>query len=693
MKNKPIPLKKIFIKRMLLSAMIQFLVLGTMLIAIDTYLSKYQINIILNDLLIKDIFTEEQIAKYSILKNKYALDLELHSIGDEKKLDSIKFVKTLQGLDYLDTCKGIGNEGHKLCKDVDNKYIGISPVDFNNAIIGYILAKKQYVDSLALPVAYGLLIILIFVTGIFIFNFIFLFSAMKKQIETNTEYLLQFISHDADRTWLQKLSIKEYVLIAKKFLRENKLIAKLQSEKAYLEASKKIAAQVAHDIKSPLTALDVAAESFNGLPESLRISVRNAVARIHEIVDILYLQKNKVAHDSNISTKIQPELILELLTSLIAEKRLQFKKQAIKWVLNIQGEAKGKFINVSAADFKRVISNIINNSVEALSKNGEIIINLDNKLQEMITLTIRDNGVGLPRNILSKIRKGRGVTYGKQQGMGMGLSHANAMIKAWGGSLTLDSLENHGTTVSIKLKAVSPPAWFCRNLLIPPSAEIAILDDDQSIHDLWHSRLSEIMNSDEGSNLTIINLFSLNDFKNFKINNNLDQIFLIDYELSGEMQSGLDLIEQYRLGGCSYLVTSHYDDLAIRERCLKLGLEIIPKSFAPYISITQWHKPDLVFIDDNEALLYTWESFGISKGIRVLTFQRFQDFQKVKHLCDKQTPIYIDSDLHDIETGETYAKSLFEEGFTTLYLATGHDPEEFGALPYIRGIIGKKPPF
>lgn len=59
---------------------------------------------------------------------------------------------------------------------------------------------------------------------------------------------------------------------------------------------------------------------------------------------------------------------------------------------------------------------------------------------------------------------------------------------------------------------------------------------------------------------------------------------------------------------------------------------------------------------------------------------------------DRATAIFIDSDLCDEMPGERFAWSLFDAGFTRLYLATGFDAERFPALPWLKGVLGKDPP-
>ena len=41
--------------------------------------------------------------------------------------------------------------------------------------------------------------------------------------------------------------------------------------------------------------------------------------------------------------------------------------------------------------------------------------------------------------------------------------------------------------------------------------------------------------------------------------------------------------------------------------------------------------------------------------------------------------------------GEEIIREVYEKGFRNLYLTTGHSPETFPPLPWIRGIVGKGP--
>ena len=106
-----------------------------------------QISMISNDLLINDQYTVDKIGKYEILGSKYALDLELHNIGDMRNLDTIKFIPNTKKILRAMQCDVLNSKNFKLCKLHNGVYLGISVVSFNNKPIGYILAKKKILNG------------------------------------------------------------------------------------------------------------------------------------------------------------------------------------------------------------------------------------------------------------------------------------------------------------------------------------------------------------------------------------------------------------------------------------------------------------------------------------------------------------------------------------------------------------------
>ncbi len=145
------------------SAIIQFFVFALILVLAKNYIQHNQLNSLSENLIISDLFTIEEIGRYHLLENKYALDLELYNLENERKLDSIKFVQQSNKVETLDlgSCQSINKGNYKICKTVDGQFSGITAVKQDGKILGYIVAKKQYSSLFSLPVSYGLLLVLL----------------------------------------------------------------------------------------------------------------------------------------------------------------------------------------------------------------------------------------------------------------------------------------------------------------------------------------------------------------------------------------------------------------------------------------------------------------------------------------------------------------------------------------------------
>jgi len=464
-------------------------------------------------------------------------------------------------------------------------------------------------------------------------------------------------------------------------------------------ATAEVSAQVAHDIRSPLAALNTALKDLKEFPEQKRILIRNATRRISDIANNL-LVKYKVKENENITKAgkqkdLKAELVSSLLDSLISEKRIQITEKTINISLEPGNNTHSCFVNLEPEKFKRVISNLINNSYEAIEAKGVIQVILTKQYSDLI-IEITDNGKGIPEEILLKIKQGR-INSSKKGGFGLGISSAIQNIKNWNGSYDIQSKEGKGTTFTIKLPIAEEPNWFQGNITLLLNTHIIILDDDESIHNIWQVRFHDCL---ENKSVTLDHFYEPPAFIEYcKTSRSEHDLFLVDYELVNSKETGLDMIEQLDLKTQSILVTSRYEEPEIRERIKELGVKIIPKSFAPYIPIpmvnghVKEEPPELIFIDDDKILTKIWEMRASCIKTKIATFNCSEDFKKVMARYNKDIPIYIDSDLKEQIPGEMFAKFLYEQGFQNLYLATGYEKDKFGNLPWIKKVVNKEAPF
>lgn len=113
-------------------------------------------------------------------------------------------------------------------------------------------------------------------------------------------------------------------------------------------------------------------------------------------------------------------------------------------------------------DFSRVLLNIANNAFYAMREKTLKGTTVPSSFQtstrlnnDRVVIIMTDNGPGIPKSYLDKIFQPFFTTKPTGQGTGLGLSISYDIIKAHGGTLQVDSIENEGTTFTIEIPVKS----------------------------------------------------------------------------------------------------------------------------------------------------------------------------------------------------------------------------------------------
>jgi signal transduction histidine kinase len=243
--------------------------------------------------------------------------------------------------------------------------------------------------------------------------------------------------------------------------------SRLESELAVAKATADLAAQVAHDIRSPLASLN-AATRYLEMPEEQRRLVEGTVGRLKAIADGL-LERYRAPGAARGSASAD---LAALLEEVVAEKRLQYRARAGLSIDFMPGTGRP----TPAADpveLQRSVANLITNSAEAIDGSGTISVSLSQEGTE-VRLSVKDNGRGIPADLLPRLGR-KGETHGKPGGTGLGLYGAKTFAESCGGRLEIESAPG-GTTVSLALPL---PAAAAEN------APAALLDNDMLVHMNW----------------------------------------------------------------------------------------------------------------------------------------------------------------------------------------------------------------
>ncbi|HVV69212.1 MAG TPA: HAMP domain-containing sensor histidine kinase [Patescibacteria group bacterium] len=522
---------------------------------------------------------------------------------------------------------------------------------------------------------------------------------MLENIQDEQDFLTSNIRYTAEEERINQAISKliHEILQSRAYLK--KFITETEHKKLQEELSR-TALKVAHDIRSPLAALDMIIQSTMTLPEDNRILFRNAVWRIRDIANTL-LKKNSInplTQQIEEDEHFTKQLLSSVINMLITEKRMQYRSKPNIEIENIfNSDSYGLFAMIKISDFKRILSNLINNAVESLTDTGKITIKLLSN-EKKIEIWIQDNGRGIPVEVL-KILGQPGVTYGKQDGHGLGVYYAKNTLDSWGGKLIIESELGKGTSVKVCLPKTPSPSWFVPILHLYDKQHLAIVDDDISIHELWKERIKQYTKM-ENIKITLHQFHSPDEIKNWFQNIKIEKnnvTYLFDYEFIGYEETGLDLIQNLSINDRSILVTSHIDDRNILLQCEALGVSIIPKDLVSLIPIKNisntLHKIDAILIDDDPLTHTMWELSASRYNKNFLLFTSANQFLSS---CDgflPETPIYIDADLGNGIKGEIVSEEIFINGFKNIYLATGKQPLNFKNISWLKGVVSKTPPW
>jgi signal transduction histidine kinase len=212
-----------------------------------------------------------------------------------------------------------------------------------------------------------------------------------------------------------------------------------------------MAKQVSHDIRSPVSALNLVIQSLNEIPEQRKTFLLEASSRVNDIAnELLQLARNPQEGrvHSTLQTLNAPG-ILELIDHVITERRVQMGVRPIQFRTKCQNSSDKVMVSLDAQKLKRILSNTIQNAVDAIASEGNIEIKLDYRNSDLV-IQITDNGKGIPAEILPKLMR-EGSTFGKENGNGLGLYMAKRDLESWGGSLQLKSQVGAGTTVELRI--------------------------------------------------------------------------------------------------------------------------------------------------------------------------------------------------------------------------------------------------
>ncbi len=339
------------------------------------------------------------------------------------------------------------------------------------------------------------------------------------------------------------------------------------------------AAQIVHDIGSPLTTMEVAIKNLEersadkdaiNLLKSSVISARSITG------NLLNRYKNLDTH--NLQTDIiEPRFVVlsSFIDKLVENKRIEWNDPECSISLKLNLAQGLWWVFISPLQMSRHLSNLLNNAYEsrdtATQKIELSLMVIDNNFE----LIIEDNGRGIPADKIDYVLSGKSLKPG---GHGIGLSRAVEYFKDMNGSLQLDSTLKVGTILRIKIPAASPPNWYTNVIKYTEDSIFVVLDDDIAIHTFWQRKFGEkkIISKHFVSSTDFLEWYDLDGIES-------SMVFLIDYELHKREPTGLEVIHKLSLTKHTYLITSNAESSWLQKVIADSLVKLIPKYHLEHI--------------------------------------------------------------------------------------------------------------
>ena len=209
------------------------------------------------------------------------------------------------------------------------------------------------------------------------------------------------------------------------------------------------AGMVGHDIRNPLQAItsDVYLAKTELAETQDSEEKKNALESLCEIEkNIDYI--NKIVQDlQDYARPLNPQTEESDIKTII-EKFLTKNGLPKNVKVTVKVEDEARKINADSYYLTRIVYNLVTNSVQAMPKGGKLTIHAYRE-ENLFIITVKDTGVGIPKEIHGKMFTPMFTT--KSKGQGFGLPVVKRMTESLGGTVTFESQEGKGTTFTVRL--------------------------------------------------------------------------------------------------------------------------------------------------------------------------------------------------------------------------------------------------
>jgi signal transduction histidine kinase/CRP-like cAMP-binding protein len=245
---------------------------------------------------------------------------------------------------------------------------------------------------------------------------------------------------DDDASFIDALSIHAAIAL------ENARLVQEMMKTERLSAVGRMAGTIIHDIKNPMSVIRMYAQLIQRRASDGEVG-HFAQEVIRQVDRFVKMTQEILDYSSGVSElNIETVQLQEVLDASLKFIEVDFKEK------NIAISKDFRYTGTCRLDpekITRVLYNIAGNAADAMPKGGTLTIRTE-CVDETLHITLSDTGKGIPESVKARVFEPF-FTHGKRHGTGLGLAIVKKIIEDHGGKIEIDSTENVGTSIHLRL--------------------------------------------------------------------------------------------------------------------------------------------------------------------------------------------------------------------------------------------------